>query len=268
MPIAALAAVTLALGAAVAPARPERIIPDSIAANDRDWRAQDLFSYDERDLHSSVDTTGHAQPQGSRTYTVLMIEGSPYRKLIALDNERLSTQRAAAEEVKLRREIARRRNESAADRQKRVARYREQRAEEHLLMQQMATAFDFRLLGEDEIAGIGCYRLQATPRADYTPPVEKARVLKGMRGTMWIDKEHLHWVRVQAEVTQPVTFGFFIAKVNPGTRFELDQAACGDYFLPARFSQTVNASVFGLYGYRTRDESHYSNYRPLHNGQP
>src|SRR5581483_1652497 len=131
----------------------------------------------------------------------------PYRRLIGLNNEPLSPAQASVEEAKLQREIGRRRNESPSDRKRRLAKYQEQRSDEHLLMQQMATAFTFRQLGDDEVAGVPCYRLAATPRPDYVPPVEKARVLKGMRGTMWIDKAEFHWVKVEAEVIQPVTFG-------------------------------------------------------------
>jgi len=263
LPIAGLALISLALGAAaVATNHPSVIIQKSIAVNDRDWRAQDLYVYDERDIRSNVDASGHAKVEGARTYQVLMIEGSPYRKLIAANNEPLSPSQQAAEEAKLQREIARRRSETPAERRKRIGKYQDQRAEEHLLMEQMASAFHFRLLGEDEVAGVPCYRLAAVPREDYVPPVEKARVLKGMRGTLWIAKANYHWVKVQADVIQPVSFGFFIAKVNPGTRFELDQMPVDSYWLPKHFIQTVNASVFGLYGYRTQDETFYSDYQP------
>jgi hypothetical protein len=263
VPIACLALLGLACGAAaVAPNAPALIIEKSIAANDRDWLAQDLYSYDERDTRSNVDAEGQAKIQGSKKYQVLMIEGSPYRKLIGLNNEPLQPAQRAAEEAKLQREIAHRHAESPSERKRRVGKYQEQRSEEHLLMQQMATAFHFRALGEQEIAGVPCLRFAAIPRPDYVPPVEKARVLTGMRGTLWIDKADYHWVKVQAEVTQPVSFGFFIAKVNPGTRFELDQMPVDSYWLPKHFVDTVNASVFGLYGYRTQDESFYSAYQP------
>ena len=78
---------------------------------------------------------------------------------------------------------------------------------------------------------------------------------------MWIDKQAYHWVKVQADVIEPVTFGFFLAKVNPGTRFELDQSPLGNVWLPRHFIQSVNASVLGLYGIRDQDEFFYSNYR-------
>jgi hypothetical protein len=268
LPVAAAAVISFAVFAsAVAPTHPSVIIDKSIATNDRDWGAQDDYIYVERKIRSNVDSEGHAKVEGSKKFEVLMLEGSPYRKLIAADNEPLTAAQRATEEDKLRREIAKRQDESLSERKKRVSRYQEQRAEEHLLMEQMATAFHFRLAGDEEIGGVPCFRLDATPRADYMPPVEKARVLKGMRGTLWIDKAHYHWVKVEADVMQPVTFGFFIAKVNPGTRFELDQAPVDGYWLPRHFVQTVNASVFGLYGYRTQEESFFSGYRrqvPLH----
>ena len=262
LPIAGLAVICLALGsAAVAPNQAASIIDKSIAVNDRDWRAQDLYVHEERNVRSNVDANGHSKIEGAKEYQVLMIEGSPYRKLIGVNNESLSAAEQATEERKLQREIARRRAESPDERSKRIGKYEQQRAEEHLLMQQITSAFHFRLLEDEEVAGVSCYRLSATPREDYAPPLERARVLKGMRGTLWIDKANYHWAKVQAEVTQPVSFGFFIARVNPGTRFELTQMPVDSYWLPKHFVQTVNASVFGLYGYRSQDETFYSRYQ-------
>lgn len=229
--------------------------------NTRDWRAQPEFSWTEHYIKSKVDADGKVTGKTSNTTKALMIDGSPYSFLIAVNNEPLSREQQAQEQAKLEREIASRNRESSSARSSRIKKYKDERSEEHLLMQQMVTAFNFRLLGEEEMGGVKCYHFEATPKPDYTPPVEKARVLKGMRGQMWIDVEHYHWVKVTAEVTQPVSFGFFIAKVNPGTRFEVDQAPFDDYWLPKRFVQTVNASVFGIYNYRSREETEYSDYK-------
>lgn len=45
-----------------------------------------------------------------------------------------------------------------------------------------------------------------------------------MRGTLWIEKSTFQWVRVEAEVFRPVSIEGFLAQVQPGTRFLLDQA--------------------------------------------
>jgi hypothetical protein len=82
-----------------------------------------------------------------------------------------------------------------------------------------------------------------------------------MKGHLWIDKAEYHWVKVEAEVINPVQFGFFIAQVKPGTRFELEQSPVGGVWLPKRFTESVNASLFGIYGMRSRQEEVYSDYR-------
>ncbi len=238
------------------------IIQNAVDANDRDWKAQPAFTHTERSIKSKVDPDGHTTVANSRTSEILMIDGSPYNRLIAINNEPLSGAKRAAEQEKLNQEIARRRNESESERRSRIGKYKNERSEEHLLMREMVAAFHFRLIGQEQIEGVPCYRFDATPKADYRPPLEKARVLKGMRGQMWIDARQYHWVKVQADVFEPVSFGFFIAKVNPGTRFELEQEPFENYWLPKHFIETVNASVFGFYGHRTKEETFYSNYRP------
>lgn len=236
------------------------IIRRSVQANTADWNAQPDYAHQEFDLKSRADSNGKFQPQQSKTFEVTMIEGSPYNRLIALDNEPLSRAQAAQELAKMQRETLRRQHETAADRQARVAKYKNNRAEEHMLMQQMTEAFDFKLMGEETLEGSECYVLDASPRADYRPPVERARVLTGMRGRLWIDKSQYHWVKVQAEVISPVEFGLFIAQVKPGTKFELDQAPVGGVWLPKCFTESVNASVLGLYGYSTQEQDHFSDY--------
>jgi hypothetical protein len=230
------------------------IVKRSVAANTADWNAQPQFSHRERDAKNGGQ---------SKSYEVSMIEGSPYSRLVEIDNQPLSREQQQAEQAKLNREIARRQNESQSDRQARLAKYRSDRAEEHVLMQQMTQAFRFRTAGEQVIDGVACYVLDAEPNPAYQPAVEKARVLLGMKGRLWIEKEHYHWVKVEAEVIHPVEIGLFVAKVRPGTRFELEQAPLGDVWLPKHFSAHVNASVFGLYGIRSSEEELYSDYRSI-----
>ncbi len=243
------------------------IVQRSAAVNSRDWQAQISFSDTEREVRSKVDENGRVTSQQSKTYRTLMIEGSPYHRVLAVNDEPLSGAQQAEEQAKLDREIARRRNESPSERKARISKFNEARAEEHLLMQQMVSAFQFKLLGEEQVGGVSCYHLQADPNPAYRPPVEKARVLTGMRGQMWIDKQQYHWVRIKAKVTEPVSFGFFIARVKPGTEFELVQSPVGPFWLPEKFTEKVNASVLGLYGYRSQVETFYSDYKQVTENQ-
>jgi hypothetical protein len=239
------------------------IVRQSVAANTADWKAQPLYSHVERETKNKFDSDGQVKSSQAKTFQVTMIKGSPYYRLLELDNEPLTPARKQQEQDKLNREIYRRQNESSEQRQARLAKYQNDRSEEHLLMQQMVDAFTFKLSREEHVEGVDCYLLDAVPNADYRPPVEKARVLLGMKGHLWVDKAGYHWVKVEAEVTKPVQFGFFIAQVKSGTRFELEQAPVGGVWLPKRFVENVNASIFGIYGMRSRQEEIYSDYRLL-----
>ncbi len=237
------------------------IVQKSVSVNTNDWNAQPRYSFHERDLKSKVLSNGTVRDHQSKSYEVLMIDGSPYYRLTRIEDEPLSPDRERQEQRKYERELNVRHNESPSERHVRVAKYQDTRAEEHLLMQQMVKAFDFKLVREEQIEGVECYLLKATPNPDYRPPVEKARVLTGMKGHLWIDKAAYHWVKVEAQVVDPVSVGFFIAQVKPGTRFELEQAPVGAVWLPKRFAESVNASVFGFYDVRTRSEERYSDYK-------
>lgn len=242
------------------------IVRRSVAVNGSDWKAQPNFSHREEDVKSKEDSSGKVLSRQDKTYQVTMIDGSPYNRLVEINHEPLSPVQAKQEQAKMAREIATRGRESASQRHGRIAKYQQDRAEEKLLMQQMATAFDFSLQGEQVVNGVDCYILDASPDPSYQPPVQRARVLLGMKGRLYIDKTSYHWVRVEAQVISPVEFGLFLAKVKPGTRFELDQSPAGGtngVWLPAHFVQSVNATVLGVYDMRNKEEEFYSDYQPI-----
>lgn len=237
-----------------APDRAQEIVERSVANTNADWAAAPQYDFTERDV-----VTGHGT-RTAKTYQVMMIDGSTYNKLIALNGQPLSTKQAAEEDRKLADETNRRSSESAAARQKRVAQYLRERRQDHALMGEMVKGFEFKLAGEDTVNGRRCFVLDATPKAGYNPPTRETRVLTGMRGTMWIDMQAYQWVKVHAEVFRPVAFGLFIARVKPGTQFTLEQKPMrGNLWLPSHFSMAVNARVL-LWSRHSTDDETYSDY--------
>jgi hypothetical protein len=245
----------LALPAARADSAPldaQTIVKRSVQANQGDWEAAPQYDFTERD------DTG----AGSQTYRVLMILGSPYKRLMAVNGTSLSPEQQAAEQAKLDAVMAERRAESKGQRAERIARYEQGRKREHLLMEQMALAFDFALLGEEKLGGYQVYVLKARPRADYQPPNMPAEVLKGMEGKLWIDESTFQWVKVEAEVIHPVSIGGFLARVEPGTRFELEKMPVDiGVWLPEHFSMKSRARILLLFSQRKVKDESYFDYR-------
>jgi len=65
-----------------------------------------------------------------------------------------------------------------------------------------------------------------------------------MQGTFWIDRDSFQWVKVEADVVHPVVIGGFLARVEPGTHFELEKAPVADgVCLPTHFAIKSRAKL-------------------------
>jgi len=243
-----------ALNAVPQPSTAE-IIRRSVANTRADWNMAPDYNFTERDV-----VTGNAQ-SSTKTYLVMMIDGSPYDKLIAANGRQLAPALAAEEERKLQEEIAQRAHETRSEKRKRIAEYIRGRRQDDDLLQEMIKAIDFQLTGEDTVDGRRCFVLEGSPKPGYRPKTRDTKVLKGMRGEMWIDEQQYQWVKVQAKVFRPVAFGLFIAHVEPGTEFTLEQQPVqGTLWLPSHFSMHVKARVLRFWSHNSNDDETYWDY--------
>jgi len=251
--------IIVACGIACAGVLPtEEIIRRSVAANERSWKAAPRWSYKERDA------TPKQGAKSSKTYRVLMIEGSQYNRLVAKNDQPLSPGEQTQEEKKLQQEIRKRKNESPSDRSKRIGKYQQERNQDHAMMLEMVHAFHFTPAGEENVRGRPAYVFDASPKPGYDPKSRDAKVLTGMKGRLWVDKRTFQWAKVQAEVITPVTFYGFLAKVEPGTSFLLEQApVAGQIWFPIRFHEKVSAKALGIINENSLDEETFSDYKPL-----
>lgn len=230
----------------------ETIIQNSVAANERDWRAAPQYSYSE-----TVRERG-----SSKTERVIMLDGSPYHMLLKVNDAPLSPEDQKAEQRKLNRAKEERGFESPRRAEERKENYDRDRRRDHLMMLQLSRAFDFTITGEDRLDDRDVYTLRATPRPGYVPPNTQARVLRGMKGELWIDKQTFQWVKVRAEVVSPVNIAGFVATVEPGTFFELEKRPVeGDIWLPSHFQVKSQSKVLRLFAHNTNEEDTFFDYQ-------
>jgi hypothetical protein len=246
-----MAAVSMAMAAFAQPDVPT-IIKRSVEVSNADWEGAPQYDHFERDR----------QPDGgTKTYEVMMILGSDYQRLVAVNGKPLTPEEQAGEQQKLEQAIAQRQSESEEQRAQRIAKYEKDRKRDHLLMEQLTVAFDFKLLGEQKLGPYDVYVLRATPRPGYQPPNTETKVLTGMRGKLWIDKQTYQWVKVEAEVVHPVSIVGFLAQVQPGTRFELEKMPVDNgIWLPKHFSMKARAKILFFFSHNTQDDETYFDY--------
>jgi hypothetical protein len=258
-----LLVLAIAIGcASAAGAQPDAtgIIGRSVQQIEADWKRAPEYSYLERDVESK-----HHSTPTVKTYQVLMIDGSQYNRLIAINDRPLSSDEQAEEENKLRAEVLRRGDESERERHKRIAKFLKERDQNHAMLKEMVDAFDFRPAGEATIDGHDCWVFDAEPKPGYQPKTRETKVLSGMQGKLWIDKSQYQWVRVEAEVMRPVSM-YGIARVGPGTHFFLEQApVAANLWLPTHFSVSVKASALGFINEDSSDDETFHEYKPMPN---
>ena len=229
----------------------EDIVRRSVELTQKDWKQTPEYDYFERDQ----------EPGHTKTYEVSMILGSRYRRLVAIDGKPLPPELAARQEELLQNARTDREHESPQQRQARVDRYKKETDQQDLFLNQLLKAFDFTLAGEQKLGSRTVYVVKAHPRRDYHPPNMRAKALTGMEGTLWIDATDYRWARVEAEVKHAVSIEGFFARVEPGTRFVLEQSpAEGGIWLPSHFAMQTHARVFLLFSHNQQEDSGYYGY--------
>lgn len=203
-------------GPTPAPDNVAAIVARSVAANERDWSAAPMFDHCERD--DDGDT--------AKTYDVTMIDGTPYRRLVAVDDRPLGPSEMRDERRKLEKVVVERRAETPRERQDRLHHYHHTRDRIRGIMRELGRAFVFESAGRRKAGGRDAIVLHATPRPGYTPPTRDARALAGMQAEFWIDARTLRWIRVAGRVIHPVSIvGWRFVSVEPGTTLLLEKSA-------------------------------------------
>ena len=231
---------------------PREILARAVATTERDWDEALNYDYYERE-----------QDEGkTKTYHVVMLHNSPYSRLVATNDQPLSADEEAKAQEHFANTASERQGEAPEARERRIARYRKERERDRALMTEMTRALDFTLTGREILSGHEVYVLKGTPRPGYRPSNEQAKALTGMRGTLWIDVVNFHWVKAEAEVVRPVWMEGFVARIQPGTRFVLEQMpVAGGLWVPRHYSMQARAKVLFLFSYKSQEESTYFGYQ-------
>ncbi|MFL6446218.1 MAG: hypothetical protein ACJ746_00725 [Bryobacteraceae bacterium] len=232
----------------------EKIIANSVVANQKDFKAAPFYNWKERERTAD----------GTKTSQVTMIGGTPYYRLIAVNGKPLSSAEQAKEQKKQEDAVSQRAAETPGQRRKRIDEFEKDRRRDAEMMAQLSKAFTFTVIGQGKLRGFNVWALKATPCKDYQPPNMEAEVLTGMRGQLWIDQKTFQWVKVVAEVVHPVSIGGFLAQVQPGTRFELEKAPVGDgVWLVSHFAMKSDAKVLHVFNHSSEEEETFFDYQKV-----
>ena len=83
-----------------------------------------------------------------------------------------------------------------------------------------------------------------------------------IRGKIWIEKAGYQWVHVEGETTGTISFGWFLARLNPGAKLVIEQSRINDeVWLPSRLFMSGSGRIGVLKRISQDEEITWSNYR-------
>jgi hypothetical protein len=86
--------------------------------------------------------------------------------------------------------------------------------------------------------------LDYKPNPAFKPPNFEAEALQGLSGRIWIDTGSVHMVRMHADVTSEISFGWgLLGRLYRGGKLDLDQVDAGPRWMFQRLNEQISARV-------------------------
>ena len=245
------------------------VIRRAVAADERNWKVARNYTFSERVNLRYLDSQGRVKSQEVRIHDVMLLDGSPYRRLVARDDRPLPPGEEKKEQEKLARSIAERREETAAQRAQRLAEYDRRPDWQREAWRELPEAFDFRLAAEEVLDGHSLWAIEAKPRQEYQPRSRTAKVLAHLQGKLWVDRQDYHLVKAEVEVVATISVGLFLVRVAKGSRAAFEQTRVNDaVWLPRQVQAFVSARLGLLKVLRIEQEISYSQCREFLTDSP
>jgi hypothetical protein len=220
------------------------------------------YTFLQREVESDLDGSGKPKSTEIRTWDVTLLEGSPYRRLVARNDQPISAEEQKQEADKLQWSIEQRRKETPEQRDLRIANWRRREQRRSEPVKELPDAFDYQLVREEALNGVATWVIDATPKPGYKPKSTATSFFPKVKIRFWIDKREYQCVKAEMETQGTVTFGGFLVRVAKGGHLLLEQTRVNDeVWLPKRFAMEASARVMLVKGYHKALDMTFSGYK-------
>jgi hypothetical protein len=254
--IAAIAAVRL--GAQDA----REIVRKSVELDQVNWLRMKDYTWIAHETERGLDSSGAVKSEKKQTWETLILYGEPHRRMLERDGKALPADEQRKEQAKLDKVAAKLEHETPEQRQRRVTEYEKRREKDRDFLREITDVYDFHLEGEQQVDGHAAWVISATPKPGYQPQRRDAKPLLKIRGKLWIDKAGYQWVRLEAETIDTISYGLFIARLNPGAKLVFEQTRVNDeIWLPKREAVSGSGRLGLVKKIAVQQELIWSDYR-------
>ncbi|HLK20989.1 MAG TPA: hypothetical protein VKT81_18690 [Bryobacteraceae bacterium] len=225
-----------ALGAFALSAQDAReIVRKSVELDQINWHRMQNYTWVAHNTERHLDSKGNTKSVESEAWETLILYGELHRRIIERNGKPLPPDEQRKRQEKLDRAVAKLERETPEQRQRRLAEIEKERRKDREFLREIPDLYDFQLEGDAKIDGHDAWKISATPKPDAKPKSSDGKALLKIRGKIWIDKAEYQWVRLEAETTGVISFGLFLARLNPGAKLVFEQTRVNDeVWLPKR----------------------------------
>jgi hypothetical protein len=225
----------LALPAVLLAQDPLEIVRRATELDRRNTEISRSYTFLERQEQRDLDAVGKLKKTESVTFDVTLLEGSPYRRLVARNDQPLSPKDQRKEEEKLQHSIEDRRQETPEQHERRAADWERKRQKQREPLKELLDAFTFTLAGEESLNGGEAFVIDGAPKPGYRPKSASTAFFPKVKLRFWIGKKDYQWVRVDLESLDTITFGGFLVRLAKGSHLTIENAWINnEVWLPKR----------------------------------
>jgi hypothetical protein len=249
-------------GAALRAQDPREIVRKSVELDQANWLRMKDYTWTAQETDRHLDSSGKVQSAESQRWETTILYGEPFRHMLARNGKPLSAEEQRKERRRLDKETAKFERETPEERTRRLAKIDKDRLKDREFLREIPDLYNFRIVRDGQVDGHAVWVIAATPKTGYTPKSSDAKPLTKIKGELWVDKAEYQWVRLEAETIDTISFGWILARLNPGSKLLFEQMRVNnDVWLPKREVVGGSGRVALLKKIALEQEVTWSDYR-------
>lgn len=240
---------------------PREIVAKSLERDERNLEILNTYTYEKHTTIRMLEKDGSVKKTESKVEEVIRIDGTEVERLVEKNGKALEGKEAEEARKKLDKEVEKIKKESPSERAKRRGETEKDKREEREARREVLEAYDFALLGSEERNGRLAWKIEGKPKPGWKGKGRRANQFKALQGRLWIDQETYEWVRMELDSIDTISFGWFLFRLQPGARIQVDQTQVnGEVWLPKHVNVRADARLIGKM-VRVDIEQDYRNFR-------
>jgi hypothetical protein len=238
------------------------IVRKSVELDQANWLRMKDYTWTAKNTERHLDSKGDTKSVETEAWETLVLDGELHRRILERNGNPLSPEEQRKQQEKLDKAVAKLQRETPDQRQRRLRELEKNREKDREFLREIPDLYDFRLESDAKVDGHDAWVIDATPKPDYKPKQSDAKPLLKIKGKLWIDKAEFQWVRLEAETTDTISFGLFLARLNPGAKLVFEQTRVNDeIWLPKREFTSGTGRLGLVKKIAMEQELTWSNYR-------